>query len=126
MQGETGAKRTLGELEKKTGSSKPRRFRVSASLLQVFEGTSVNCIYGPFQIPPEEKPKTFVKVVCRKSRKNKILGLHVVGKGADELMQGFAVAIKMVMITSFFLSMFPLLLRRAKGALKTRDAGFFL
>lgn len=103
---------------------------------QVFEGTSVNCIYGPWQVAPEEKPKTFVKLVCRKSEKNKVLGLHVVGMGADELMQGFAVAIKMAsfhLAFSVSLSLYISLRRlgKARGQRsswrfpKTRGMGLF-
>jgi len=42
----------------------------------------------------DEKPKTAMKLVCH-GPDEKVVGLHVIGMGADELLQGFAVAIKM-------------------------------
>ena len=46
--------------------------------------------------PPEEKKKepTEFKLVCA-GKEEKIVGLHILGKGVDEMMQGFGVAIKM-------------------------------
>ncbi|KAL8426680.1 hypothetical protein Efla_005937 [Eimeria flavescens] len=63
--------------------------------IKLYEGSSVNLLYGPYDIPPEEKPKTHIKLICNKKDKERILGLHIVGMGADEMMQGFATAIKM-------------------------------
>ena len=40
------------------------------------------------------KPRTLMKLVCAKGTE-KVLGLHIIGSGADEMLQGFAVAIKM-------------------------------
>lgn len=34
----------------------------------MYEGTCVNLLYGPYPIPPEEKPKTVIKLICRKAR----------------------------------------------------------
>jgi glutathione reductase (NADPH) len=42
----------------------------------------------------EEKPHTAMKVVCA-GAKEKVVGIHVIGLGADEMIQGFAVAVKM-------------------------------
>lgn len=46
--------------------------------------------------PPEEKKKepTQFKLVC-KLPEEEIVGLHIIGKGCDEMMQGFGVAVKM-------------------------------
>jgi glutathione reductase (NADPH) len=41
------------------------------------------------------KTKTVVKMICVKDEGEKVVGLHIVGIGADEMLQGFAVAIKM-------------------------------
>ncbi len=46
------------------------------------------------QVTPDEKPKTWMKVILEKSTE-KVLGIHIVGMGADEMLQGFAVAVKM-------------------------------
>ena len=40
------------------------------------------------------KPKTAMKLVCV-GRVERIVGCHIIGQGADEMLQGFAVAIKM-------------------------------
>jgi glutathione reductase (NADPH) len=48
-------------------------------------------MYYAFQ---ERKPRTEMKLVCV-GPEEKIVGLHVIGQGADEMLQGFAVAVKM-------------------------------
>ncbi len=45
-------------------------------------------------MPPEEKPRTHMKLVTH-GRDRRIVGVHVAGPGADEMLQGFAVAVKM-------------------------------
>ena len=40
------------------------------------------------------KAQTFFKMVCLKSEHEKVIGIHCIGRGVDEMMQGFAVAIK--------------------------------
>jgi glutathione reductase (NADPH) len=42
----------------------------------------------------EHKPKSVMKLITA-GAKEKVVGVHVIGEGADELIQGFAVAIKM-------------------------------
>ena len=42
----------------------------------------------------KHKPRTLVKLITAGDNE-KIVGCHIVGDGADEMMQGFAVAIKM-------------------------------
>ena len=46
--------------------------------------------------PPEEKKKepTQFKIVCA-GKEEKVVGLHILGKGVDEMMQGFGLAVKM-------------------------------
>ena len=46
--------------------------------------------------PPEEKKKepTEFKMICE-GKDEKIVGLHILGQGCDEMMQGFGVAVKM-------------------------------
>ncbi|KAL9188986.1 hypothetical protein ACHAXT_011476, partial [Thalassiosira profunda] len=53
-----------------------------------------NLFYGIFDLKPEEKPKTLMKVICA-GVDEKVVGIHVLGMGADEMMQGFGVAMKM-------------------------------
>jgi len=40
------------------------------------------------------KPATVMKLVCE-GEKEKVVGLHMVGRGCDEMLQGFGVAVKM-------------------------------
>jgi glutathione reductase (NADPH) len=40
------------------------------------------------------KPRTHMKLVCA-GPKQKVVGVHVIGAGADEMMQGFTVAMRM-------------------------------
>lgn len=42
----------------------------------------------------ERKPKTLVKLICV-GNQEKIVGAHIIGDQADEIIQGFAVAVKM-------------------------------
>ncbi|MDX1561450.1 MAG: FAD-dependent oxidoreductase, partial [Gammaproteobacteria bacterium] len=49
---------------------------------------------GMFNALTEHKPKTAMKLVCAGSDE-RIVGLHVIGAGADEMTQGFAVAMSM-------------------------------
>lgn len=42
----------------------------------------------------DEKPRSSMKLVCAGAEK-RVVGLHVIGDGADEMLQGFAVAMKM-------------------------------
>eukprot|EP00922_Rhytidocystis_sp_ex-Travisia-forbesii_P009650 GHVS01014112.1.p1 GENE.GHVS01014112.1~~GHVS01014112.1.p1 ORF type:complete len:659 (+),score=118.48 GHVS01014112.1:117-2093(+) len=62
--------------------------------MKVYKTSSVNLYYGPFQMAPADKPKTFMKLICLRET-DRIVGAHVYGMGADEMIQGFGVAIKM-------------------------------
>jgi len=62
--------------------------------IKVYTSTFTNLFYGTYQIEPDDKPKTAMKMVTLLPDE-KVIGLHVIGMGADELLQGFAVAFKM-------------------------------
>lgn len=47
-----------------------------------------------FDIPFDEKPPTAMKMVTV-GENEQVVGLHVIGTAADEMMQGFGVAMKM-------------------------------
>ena len=64
------------------------------SNVKVWTSTFVNLWYGPMPIDPSDKPRTAMKMVTAGSNEL-IVGLHVIGVGADEMLQGFAVAVKM-------------------------------
>ncbi len=58
--------------------------------IKIYKNNFVSLLYGI----AEHKPKTLVKLVTLRPTE-KIIGCHVVGDGADEMIQGFAVAVKM-------------------------------
>jgi glutathione reductase (NADPH) len=49
---------------------------------------------GMYHAVTERKPRTDMKLVCV-GPEEKVVGCHVIGQGADEMLQGFAVAIRM-------------------------------
>jgi len=53
--------------------------------------TSFTNMYYAFS---NRKPKTFIKMITT-GPQEKVVGLHIIGMGADEMLQGFAVAVKM-------------------------------
>lgn len=68
--------------------------RYGEKSIKIYRSKFSNLYYGPFQIDQSEKPKTCMKLVCA-GKSERVVGLHVIGIGSDELLQGFGVAIKM-------------------------------
>ena len=65
------------------------------SEIKTYNSTFVNLYYGTFtDMEPSEKPKTRMKMICQ-GEDERVVGLHVVGMAADEMLQGFGVAVKM-------------------------------
>jgi glutathione reductase (NADPH) len=64
--------------------------RHGAEAIRVYESRFTNLFYAVC----EDRRPTQIKLVTRLPEE-KILGVHVIGLGADELIQGFAVAVKM-------------------------------
>lgn len=62
--------------------------------LQIYKSTFVNLYYSMFNMAPADKPKTFVKLICA-GITEQVVGLHIIGLAADEMLQGFGVAMKM-------------------------------
>lgn len=62
--------------------------------IKVYTSRFANLFYGIFDVEPEDKPKTAMKLICA-GETEKVVGIHVIGMGADEMMQGFGVAVKM-------------------------------
>jgi len=58
--------------------------------IKIYKNTFVDMYYAV----SEEKPKTLVKLIAQGDNE-KIVGCHIVGRAADEIIQGFAVAVKM-------------------------------
>jgi len=45
-------------------------------------------------LAPEDKPKTSYKLITA-GENEQVVGLHIIGMGSDEVLQGFGVAMKM-------------------------------
>ena len=68
--------------------------KYGAENIRTYTSKFTNLYYGIFQLEPDEKPKTHMKLVCA-GEEEKVVGLHIIGLGADEMLQGFGVAVKM-------------------------------
>ena len=66
--------------------------KYGAENVKVYSSEFADSHYGIFQV--DEKPKTHMKLICA-GEEEKVVGVHVIGKGSDEMMQGFGVALKM-------------------------------
>ncbi|CAM9488047.1 unnamed protein product, partial [Phaeothamnion confervicola] len=62
--------------------------------VKVYMSRFTNLFYGHWQIPVEDKQKTAMKVICV-GEEERVVGLHIIGMGADEMLQGFGVAVRM-------------------------------
>jgi Pyruvate/2-oxoglutarate dehydrogenase complex, dihydrolipoamide dehydrogenase (E3) component, and related enzymes len=62
--------------------------------IRTYTSSFANLFYGVFDVDPAEKPKTRMKVICA-GKEEKVVGIHCIGMGVDEMMQGFGVAMKM-------------------------------
>lgn len=60
--------------------------------LKVYTSTFVNLFYAMYQ--DDNKQKTVMKLICA-GKDERVVGIHVGGMGADEMIQGFSVALKM-------------------------------
>lgn len=66
-----------------------------ADNLKVYTSTFSNLWYGPWVVENlDDKPKTAMKLVTLLPEE-KVIGIHMIGMGSDEALQGFAVAVKM-------------------------------
>lgn len=73
--------------------------RAQYDAVKVYTSRFVNMHYGIVNSTdeggkPHAKPTTTMKLVCV-GPEEKVVGLHVIGMGADEMLQGFGVAVKM-------------------------------
>jgi glutathione reductase (NADPH) len=62
--------------------------------VKVYTSSFANLYYGIFEVDASEKPKTRMKLICV-GEEEKVVGIHCIGMGVDEMMQGFGVAMKM-------------------------------
>ncbi|MGI9319222.1 MAG: glutathione-disulfide reductase, partial [bacterium] len=58
--------------------------------LKIYESRFINMRYAV----SDHKPPTHVKLIVQ-GKDERVIGCHIIGEGADEMTQGFAVAIKM-------------------------------
>ncbi|KJP89805.1 glutathione reductase [Plasmodium fragile] len=62
--------------------------------VKVYESRFTNLFFSVYDMDPAQKEKTYLKLVCV-GKEELIKGLHIVGLNAEEIIQGFAVALKM-------------------------------
>ncbi|RKO88523.1 hypothetical protein BDK51DRAFT_23619 [Blyttiomyces helicus] len=60
--------------------------------IKIYQSKFINMYYS--MVEEHQKQHTIYKLVCE-GKKEKIVGLHIVGRASDEILQGFAVAVKM-------------------------------
>ena len=68
------------------------RERFGSETVKVYKTSFTNMYFTP--LPQELKEQTHYKLVCV-GEEERIVGLHIIGKGSDEILQGFAVAVRM-------------------------------
>jgi glutathione reductase (NADPH) len=68
--------------------------RYGVENVKVYRSKFANLYYGVWQVEADDKPKTAMKLVCA-GEEELVVGLHVIGMGADEMLQGFGIAMKM-------------------------------
>lgn len=89
------------------GLTEPQAVEKFGGKVKIYRGDFVNMYYATFfageakGAAGESKPVSRIKLICVQEEvdgsdtKEVVVGLHIAGKGADEILQGFAVAIKM-------------------------------
>ena len=70
------------------------RAKYEGSTVRVYNSSFVNSLYGILPVDGPPKPRTRMKLICV-GEEERIVGLHVIGDGSDEMLQGFSVAVKM-------------------------------
>lgn len=60
--------------------------------VKIYESRFTNMFFA--MSPPERKQRTIYKLVCV-GKEERVVGMHLLGMASDEIMQGFAVAVKM-------------------------------
>jgi len=62
--------------------------------VKIYKSKFVALYYSMIQAKPEDKEPSLHKLVCV-GPEEKVVGVHIIGLGSDEIMQGFGVAVKM-------------------------------
>jgi glutathione reductase (NADPH) len=68
--------------------------RKKHEIIKVYTSSFTNSLYGVLPVDGPPKPKTRMKLICA-GEDERVIGLHVIGDGADEMLQGFGVAMIM-------------------------------
>lgn len=62
--------------------------------VKVYKSSFANLFYGIFDVDSADKPQTRMKLLCAGDHEL-VVGIHCIGMGVDEMMQGFGIAMKM-------------------------------
>jgi glutathione reductase (NADPH) len=68
--------------------------RFGASNLTIYTSSFANMWHSFMDIPIEDRPQTFMKIICV-GEDERVVGIHMLGRDVDEMLQGFGVAVKM-------------------------------
>jgi len=72
------------------GQTEAEARRIYGNTVKIYKTRFTNM----YHVLTERKPITAMKLVCEGANE-RVVGIHIVGMGADEIIQGFAVAVKM-------------------------------
>ena len=76
------------------GLTEPRAIaKYGEANIKVYKSKFSNLFYGIFD-NDDDKSKTIMKLITA-GKEEKVVGIHIFGMGADEMLQGFGVAVKM-------------------------------
>lgn len=76
-------------------TEKEARAKYGDDQIKTYTSKFVNMYYGIVNAPgAPSKPATAMKLVCQ-GENEVVVGLHIIGMAADEMLQGFGVAVKM-------------------------------
>ena len=76
------------------GMTEPQaRKRFGDENVKIYSSSSFTAIYYSMMEPEDKGPAAY-KLVCV-GKEEKVVGMHILGLGSDEIMQGFGVAVKM-------------------------------
>lgn len=59
----------------------------------IADKSNFKALYFAFHEPEHKEPSMFKLIVV--GEEEKVVGVHIIGLGSDEILQGFAVAVKM-------------------------------
>lgn len=68
--------------------------RYGSDNVRIYASSFTNMFYGPWRVDSAEKPKTMMKLITILPEEI-VVGIHMIGDSCDEILQGFAVALKM-------------------------------